>query len=158
MTCGNHTQKNMNYFFSFLAVFLFATNVPAQKQNTTDFTTTLHTHLKSITDKDLKGIESTVADSVTLIFPNGEVLKSKKKFVDFHFDWFKDPNWEMVTEVLQTKESSSLAYALVKYQLTSYTDQHQLKSKSTTYLLLIFEKQKTDWKLIHDQNTKISSL
>lgn len=145
----------MKHFFSILFLLFSIPNF-AQQKVTADFKTTLSNHLKSISDKDLKGIEATVSDSVTLIFPDGEVLKSKKKFVEFHINWFKDLNWEMKTRILQLREEPQLAYALVEYQLTNYTDAHQIKSRSTTLLLLIFEKQNEVWKLIHDQNTKIT--
>lgn len=145
----------MNYFFSILVLTVLSINGFAQKKNSADFRSTLDYHLKSISGRDLKGIDATVADSVTLIFPDGDLLKTKKNFLEFHINWFKDMNWEMSTQVLQSKEELQLAYALVKYQLTGYTEDHKIKSKSTTYLLLIFEKQKEGWKLIHDQNTKV---
>lgn len=147
----------MNYFYSLLLFFLFSINNFAQQKNGADFKLILDRHLKSISGKDLRGMEETVSDSVVLIFPDGELLKSKKKFMEFHINWFKDPNWEMKTQVIQLREDARLAYAFVQYQLTNYTEAHQIKSKSNTYLLLIFEKQKEGWKLIHDQNTKIAT-
>ncbi len=135
-------------FFSIIAF--------AQNWSTLDFKTTLEKHLQAISTRNIEMIKATVADSVLLIFPDGELLKSKQKFVDFHIDWFKDKNWKMTTEILRIKEEKQLAHGLVKYQLTNYNADGTIKSQSNTYLLLIFEKQKEGWKLIHDQNTKIT--
>jgi ketosteroid isomerase-like protein len=121
----------------------------------TSFRSILIKHLNAIDQKNLADIEATVADSVTLILPNGEVLKSKKSFVDLHREWFKE-NWKMATETISVRESSTLAHALVKYHYKEWDADQKLKSESNTYLLLIFEKGKDGWKLVHDQNTKIS--
>jgi ketosteroid isomerase-like protein len=129
-------------------------NTYAQNWKELDFKTTLEKHVNSISTKNIDVINATVADSVLLIFPDGEILKSKQKFVALHLDWFKDPNWKMTTEILQIKEDKTLAHGLVKYQLTNYNTDGSTKSIANTYLLLIFEKQKEGWKLIHDQNTK----
>ena len=131
-------------------------SIAAFGQKKTEFRATLEKHLNAVAAKNINDIKATVADSVTLIFPDGDVLKSKQKFVDFHKDWFKDSTWKMTTEILKTTESNTLSYGLVKYQLSRFNADGSVKSQSNTYLLLIFEKQKTGWKLLHDQNTKIT--
>jgi len=123
-------------------------------QPTATFRSTLIKHLDAITQKNLADIAATVADSITLIFPNGEVLKSKQRFVDFHREWFKE-NWKMATETISVSESPTLANALIKYHYREWDANQKLKSESDTYLLLIFRKEKDGWKLFHDQNTKI---
>jgi ketosteroid isomerase-like protein len=117
---------------------------------------TLEKHLNAVSTKNIDVIEATVADSVTLIYPDGEVLKSKQKFVDFHKDWFKDTAWKMTTEILKAGEGGTLSYGLIKYQYTKLNSDGSVKSQSDAYLLLIFEKQKNGWKLVHDQNTRIT--
>jgi len=134
---------------------LFTTTVHGQSKYS--FAGVLSKHLNAITHKDLAGIEATVGDSVLLIFPDGSVLKSKAKFVDMHKDWFKDSLWTMSPKILNTKETATLAYANVKYEDTTRKHDGSIASVSHTFLLLIFEKQKDGWKLIHDQNTKITA-
>ena len=126
-------------------------------QSKSSFADVLPTHLKAITHKDLDGIKATVADSVLLIFPDGTALKSKTKFVEMHRNWFKDSLWKMSVKVLNTKETETLAYANVKYGYTTSKPDGSVASVSHTFLLLIFEKQKDGWKLIHDQNTTITT-
>lgn len=127
----------------------------AQASDRNAFKAVLAKHLHAITERNLPNIAATVADSVTLIFPDGEVLKSRQKFIAFHEEWFKDTTWKMTTEVVRVTESKTLAYALVKYRYEKQNENGTAPSSSETYLLLIFEKQTGGWKLLHDQNTRI---
>lgn len=147
--------KPMKNIVITIFVFLFATAVHSQSKYS--FAGVLSKHLDAITHKDLAGIEATVGDSVLLIFPDGSELKSKAKFVDMHKDWFKDSLWTMSPKILNTKETATLAYANVKYEYTIRKPDGSIASVWPTFLLLIFEKQKDGWKLIHDQNTKITA-
>lgn len=142
--------------FFIIALIFISHYCFSQDWNRLSFNETLQKHLDAISQKNLDVIKATVADSVTLIFPDGEVLRSKQKFVEFHINWFKDPAWKMTTEILRVQEDGQLAYGLVKYKLINYNKDGSTKSQSTTYLVLVFEKQKSGWKLVHDQNTKIT--
>ena len=128
----------------------------AQPNAGLDFKSTLQKHLNAITNRNLNGIAATVSDSVTLIFPDGELLQSKEKFVAFHKNWFDDKLWKMTILSVSTKESSTLSHALVKYHYIETNNDKTIKSESHTYLLLIFSKEKSGWRLLHDQNTKIT--
>lgn len=127
----------------------------AQGHGENNFKTILSKHLKAISERNLDDIISTIADSVTLIFPDGEMLTSKQSFIDFHKEWFKDPTWKMTTTTLSTSEGKELSYGLVKYRFTKGSADGATQSQSDTYLLLVFKRQKNGWKLIHDQNTRI---
>jgi ketosteroid isomerase-like protein len=139
-----------------LAFTMVLFGITAFGQKKTDFRATLEKHLGAVAAKNIDVIAATVADSVTLIFPDGEVLQSKQKFIDFHKDWFKDTAWKMTTEILKATEGGALSYGLIKYQYTKLNGDGSIKTQSNAYLMLIFEKQKDGWKLIHDQNTKIT--
>jgi ketosteroid isomerase-like protein len=138
-----------------IVCLLNSVHLSAQKKDGDDFKAVLSKHLNAVSDRNLTDLAATVADSVTLIFPDGEVLKSKQRFVEFHKEWFKDVRWYMTTEVLSATESKTLSYSLIKYHFTKFNEDGTMKSQSDTYLLLIFRKQKNGWKLIHDQNTRI---
>jgi hypothetical protein len=51
--------------------------ITAFGQKKTDFRATLEKHLNAVAAKNIDVIAATVADSVTLIFPDGEVLQVK---------------------------------------------------------------------------------
>jgi len=131
-------------------------NVTAQLAEYPDFKICLSMHLKAIERKMIRAIDATVSDSVVLIFPDGEVMKSKQKFMDFHKEWFADSTWRMTFNILKTVEKDDLGYAFVKYRSTRTNKDGSPESNSESYLLLIFEKQKDVWKLIHDQNTSVA--
>lgn len=145
-------MKKIIYIFLMVGIW---TNSYSQKNSKLTFVKTLENHLNSIRNRDLNGLEITIADDVTLLFPDGEILKTKEKFVAFHKDWFQNTLWEMQHEVINVKESKNLSFALVKYQYKKLNEDGTVLATTNSYLLLIFEKQKNEWKLIHDQNTKI---
>jgi ketosteroid isomerase-like protein len=147
----------MNRLNTLSLIILFAAfSNKALSQKQSSFRLALNKHLNAISTKNLTDISATVDDSIILIFPDGEVLKSKNKFVEMHQNWFKDSLWKMTTEVLNTIEDKSLAYANVKYKYSKFKPDGTALSVSNTYLLLIFKKEKNSWKVIHDQNTKIT--
>lgn len=120
-----------------------------------DYNATLKIHLEAIQNRDLNAILETVHDSVTLIFPDGQLLKSKEKFADFHRDWFADKKWSMNPVVLKTNQSDSLSYSLIRYQYNDLDSLGNAINPRSTYLMLTFKLESNGWKLIHDQNTRI---
>jgi len=141
----------------FVVILFSVVNAAAQLTEYPDFKICLEKHLRAIERRFLDGIRATVSDSVTLIFPNGEVLKSKQSFMDFHKEWFADPTWDISFNVLSVVETDELAYAFVKYRSERQNADGAPKSHSQAYLLLIFEKEDDVWKLVHDQNTSIAN-
>src|SRR3954470_9280780 len=106
--------------FCFFALILIVLFVACTKQrspsNHSDYDATLKIHLDAIQDHDLTALLSTVHDSVTLIFPNGQRLKSKNEFATFHQNWFNDSTWTLRPSILNTVKSDSLGYSLIQYQ------------------------------------------
>jgi uncharacterized protein (TIGR02246 family) len=124
--------------------------------STTDYDATLKTHLDAIQNHNLESILSTVHDSVTLIFPNGQRLKSKKEFANFHANWFKDSTWSFSPEILRTIKSDSVSYSLIQYQYMDIDSMGNRANPRSNYLMLVFKHESDGWKLIHDQNTRIA--
>lgn len=127
---------------------------PVIGQDFSEFEKTLRKHLAAIEEKNITDISATVSDSVTLIFPDGSMLKSKEKFMEFHKKWFGDPSWKMAIQVVSAENSDSLGYALIKYRYEK-SKENEIQSVHHTYLLLIFKKIKGKWLLWHDQNTQM---
>src|SRR5689334_19544395 len=84
--------------------------------NHPDYDATLKIHLDAIQNHNLQALLSTVHDSVTLIFPNGQRLKSKQEFSDFHQNWFNDSTWTLRPAILKTIQSDSVSYSSIQYQ------------------------------------------
>lgn len=122
------------------------------------FEETLEYHLSALTSRNLDAFLSTVCkDNITLIMPNGMILKTYEQFKQFHKDWFMDMDWKMTYTVMNINITSEMASALlsVKY---SDLDQDGNVYKMTYYLNLIFECFDGRWLLIVDQNTLFSEL
>ncbi len=124
----------------------------SQEDETEEFSPVLAKHLRGISERNLGYIEATVDDHVTLILPDGSMVESKQEFVEFHRQWFKDPTWKMEQVVLETNEGRDMSYCLLNYRIIRVGE----NAGPETFLLLVFRKQATGWKLVHDQNTRVA--
>lgn len=115
----------------------------------------LKMHLDAIQNRSFKELEPTIADDVSLIYPDGTSMDSKEKFLEFHKDWFKLKNWQWQGNILKTESSDSLGYGLVQYRYTENDSTGNTVYESNAYLILVFRNSKDGWQLVHDQNTKI---
>lgn len=124
----------------------------------TAFEATLRDHLAAIETKDFDRLIATITqgETLTLIFPDGDRWDTRKQYVDFHRDWFRDARWTMKTHVERTIERGDLALAFVRYQFDTTRDDGTA-SHSDTWLTLVFAKENGQWRLVFDQNTKITT-
>ena len=120
------------------------------------FQETLDRHLTALQTRDLETFVSTLsaAGDLNLIFPNGIRLRTYDEVVDFHKDWFSDPDWSLHAELLSLHESAEMAMVLL---LVTYddVDEDGEPYQLTYYLNLIFALRDGQWLLVHDQNTLI---
>lgn len=115
------------------------------------FKETVIKHFDSVCNRDLETLITTLPNSgeLFLIFPNGKYDTSVDNFIELHREWFKDTNWELNYEIINTIESSDMGVATIKY---TYKDQD---GENKTILNLVFQKREEGWVLVHDQNTPI---
>lgn len=118
------------------------------------FEPALSAHLAAIEARDLEAFKATITsgDDLEVIFPNGEVLASTSEVIAFHEEWFADPDWRWDGEVVKTEAGADMAYALVRYDYRDTPD----GAPRTSWLALIFGLEDDEWRLIHDQNTRIA--
>lgn len=144
-----------------VALLLLILIVSCSKQNSKsshpDYDATLKIHLDAIQEHNLQAMLSTVHDSVTLIFPNGQRLKSKKEFANFHQGWFNDSTWTLSPAIIKTVKSDSVSYSLIQYQYNDIDSMGTRINPRSNFLLLVFQHGADGWKLIHDQNTRIAT-
>jgi uncharacterized protein (TIGR02246 family) len=120
-----------------------------------DFDATLQTHLRAVQNRDLEGLLATVADSVTLLLPNGRMLSTKEEFENLHIGWFAEKNWTWTPTLIRTETTPSQSFALVSYIYEELDSTGNVAASRNTYLLLIFKKTDDRWLLVHDQNTRV---
>ena len=143
--------------FLFIPVFLFLVHL-SKAQNSvkkdTTFAVIQQGFLKGLEQKNMTALMASVDDSLSTIFPDGEIMYSKEKYRIFNEAWFKK-DWKITTEVVSTDVKNNLAYSIVKYKYTKFNPDKSARSASNIYLLLIFEKRNDQWVLVHNQHTKI---
>ena len=118
-----------------------------------EFDAALQRHLDAITSRDLDELTATLTagDDLNVIFPNGAVLENTDAVVAFHREWFADDQWRMDPVVVKTIEGADTATALVKYDYRDAPD----GAPRSSWLALVFKIEGGEWRLVHDQNTRI---
>lgn len=118
-----------------------------------DFRTALDAHLAAIQARDLDAFKATLTKDATLytIFPNGEALTTTADAVLLHESWFKEKNWQWDGEVVRIIEGADMATAILKYE---YRDMPEGEPR-WAWLALVFKLEDGEWRLVHDQNTRI---
>ncbi|MFK8029850.1 MAG: nuclear transport factor 2 family protein [Gammaproteobacteria bacterium] len=139
--------------FALVCVVSCTTPPLVSPEEAPSFQQTLAKHIAAVTDRDLLTYQSTLTDKddLLLIFPNGKPIETTAGVVDFHRDWFKDKNWIYEPEVVKVIEGSDMATAVIKYD---YRDNAQGEPRSS-WLVMVFQLENNEWRLVHDQNTRI---
>ena len=113
-----------------------------------DFDAALETHLDAIRRRDLDAFAATVHEDVTLVLPNGTLVRGRDEVVDFHREWFGSDTWRMdlAPERRVSAGDTEVAVFLVDYH---DADAYHLRYR----LALVFTRHGDGWLLVHDQNT-----
>jgi ketosteroid isomerase-like protein len=119
-----------------------------------DFPAAVEAHLATITDRNLAAFGETITqtDDIDVIFPNGGLIEGRTAVMDFHKEWFADPNWQMEPEVVEIIEGADQSTALIRY-VSRDTPEGAPRS---TGLVLVFQLENGSWRLVHDQTTRIA--
>jgi ketosteroid isomerase-like protein len=125
----------------------------AVAQEPPPFDAALQAHLEAVQARDLAAFEATItrASGMTLIFPDGRALGTRREVLDLHREWFAEAGWTWEPEVVTTTVGTDLAYALVRYR---YGDP---AGSRENWLSLVFRLEAGKWRLVHDQNTRVGS-
>lgn len=113
--------------------------------------TTVDAYVSAVGSRELAGIEATITshDDLPLIFPDGTSYSTRQEYVDFHREWFADPDWTMEMEPVSLTVRDGLGIALMH---TTYTD---AAGPRQALLTLTFARESGEWRLVFDQNTRI---
>jgi uncharacterized protein (TIGR02246 family) len=120
----------------------------------TDARAAIGRHLDTISRRDLDGFAATLHDDVLVVLPPGKTLTGKPAVVDFHRDFFADPDWTQDLTERSTTVGEHVARALYE---ADYRDvDHAGDPVRQRYLLsLVFARADGDWLLLHDQCTPL---
>jgi len=118
------------------------------------FKSALDLHLKSIADRNLTAFSEFLhpsQDSI-VILPNGHMIVGFEDIVNFHKEWFDDPDWRMDVKIIDTFTTEDVGYALLDVIYHDF-DENGSPYELKYFLSLIFNKTDDKWILIRDQNT-----
>ncbi|WP_221567884.1 nuclear transport factor 2 family protein [Alkalihalobacillus sp. TS-13] len=111
-------------------------------------------HLQAIQQKDLASYSVTLSKNadVSVVMPNGHFVEGYQKVINFHKDWFQDPDWTFQYTLVKEEVFSDMGYSVVKVKYEDL-DQNGEPYNKEYYLTLVFRKLYDSWYLVHDQNT-----
>ncbi len=123
------------------------------------FEEALEIHLNAVKHKDLETfVKTLVSDGkLSIILPNGSTLSKLQEIIDFHKNWFADPDWSLDLKPVESWHTESTGAAIFN---ATYND---LDAKGKPYSLnyivtLVFIKKDDQWLLVHDQNTMLADI
>lgn len=129
-------------------------NNSAQNTSVPEFRPAVTHHLNSVETRNFDAFRSTLTktNDLNVIFPGGTILEDTKAVLEFHKTWFNDKDWVFDTQIVKVIEGATQSTALVKY---SFKDTAKDVPRQA-WLVLVFQLEDNEWRLIHDQNTRIN--
>ena len=121
------------------------------------FPAAVSAHLKAIDARDAVALEATITQDETLTFValNGTVTTTRAAFLQQMQAWLSDKDWSWRLEPVGINAGPQVGVAI--YRVTYRDLDPQGKSYAIKYVLsLVFAKQGTEWRLVHDQNTGLA--
>jgi len=120
-----------------------------------DFRQALSKHLAAIDQRDLDALRPTLTNdnNLLVIFPGGQTLPDTNAVIDFHRNWFADTAWKFTPEVIKVIEGSDQSTAVLRYDYQDSPD----GAPRASWLVLVFALEDGQWRLVHDQNTRIDA-
>jgi uncharacterized protein (TIGR02246 family) len=112
-------------------------------------------HLKAVQSRDLAALERTITaeEQLTLILPNGVQTATRQAYVDFHKQFFGEKTWTIQFEPVSRAVGTDFAVLTTKSLYQDVVDGKPYRSRS--WVTFTFHKELGQWRLIHDQNTRL---
>jgi uncharacterized protein (TIGR02246 family) len=112
-------------------------------------------HLKAVQSRDLVMLERTITsdEQLTLILPNGIHTATRRAYVDFHKEFFAARTWTIAFEPVGRMVGGDFAVLTTKSLYQDVVDGKPYRSRS--WVTFTFRKENGQWRLIHDQNTRL---
>lgn len=121
----------------------------------TDIDALFAEHVKAVQARDLAALERTITsgDQLTLILPNGVQTATRQAYVDFHKQFFSEKTWTIQFEPVSRAVGPDFAVLTTKSLYQDVVDGKPYRSRS--WVTFMFRKESGQWRLIHDQNTRL---
>lgn len=121
-----------------------------------DFRETVKRHMAAVPGRDMDVLVDTITtgETLLLIFPDGTTFTTRTEFLDFHREWFAETSWTFTSEILSLDERAGYGKALTRYAFDPDGPQGETPPRSSL-LTLGFALENGQWRLVHDQNTRL---
>ena len=112
-------------------------------------------HVKAVQSRDLPALERTITsgERLTLILPNGTQTSTRQAYVDFHKEFFATKTWTIEFEPVSRIVGADFAVLTTRSLYQDTVDGKPYRSRS--WVTFTFQKELGQWRLIHDQNTRL---
>ena len=112
-------------------------------------------HVKAVQSRDLPALERTITsgEQLTLILPNGVQTSTRQAYLDFHKEFFSTQSWTIQFEPVSRIVGADFAVLTTKSLYQDVVDGKPYRSRS--WVTFTFRKEQAQWRLIHDQNTRL---
>ena len=112
-------------------------------------------HVKAVQSRDLPALEQTITlgDKLTLILPNGTQTATRQAYVDFHKEFFSTKTWTIEFKPVSRIVGAEFAVLTTRSLYQDTVDGKPYRSRS--WVTFTFQKERGQWRLIHDQNTRL---
>jgi uncharacterized protein (TIGR02246 family) len=130
-----------------------AAAAPVEEQRSID--AVFDEHIKAVQARDLPSLERTITlgTKLTLILPNGVQTATRQAYVDFHKEFFASKTWTLQFEPVSRMVGSDFAVLTTQSLYQDVVDGKPYRSRS--WVTFTFQKELGQWRLIHDQNTRL---
>lgn len=126
---------------------------PAAAQSSLD--ETFAVHVAAVQARDMAGLERTITsgEALTLILPNGTRTDTREAYLAFHREFFTSSTWSIRFQVLSKVEGPDYGVITTR-SFYSDTDNGQ-PINTSSWVTFTFRRENGEWRLIHDQNTRV---
>lgn len=85
-------------------------------ENENEFARVMKKHLAAVSNKNLDSLKATMAPNgqMQLILPASEIIDGVDGFMDYHKEWFAQPNWTFETKILNSEVGRKIGMAVVE--------------------------------------------
>ncbi len=112
--------------------------------------------MDAVTNRDLVSLKETMAPNgqMQLILPKTEIIDGVEGFMEYHKEWFKDPDWTFETKILNIEIGQDVGMAITEivYRVPNRKPEAYFNRMIVSYDLMKID---GNWYIIKDHASSI---